>query len=33
MMISIYPAVGALFSTLGLLVYKLNDKYMDTITK
>lgn len=33
MMISIYPAVGALLSALVLLVYKLSDKYMDTITK
>ncbi|WP_299550573.1 MFS transporter [Seonamhaeicola sp.] len=32
MMISIYPALGALISALILLVYKLNDKYMDRIT-
>jgi len=32
MMISIYPAVGALLSSLFLLLYKLNDKFMEGIT-
>ena len=32
MMISIYPAVGALLSALFLAIYKLNDKFMKNIT-
>jgi GPH family glycoside/pentoside/hexuronide:cation symporter len=32
LMISIYPAVGALLSTLLLLLYKLSDRFMEQIT-
>lgn len=31
MMISVYPAIGAALSALFLLIYKLNDKYMEKI--
>jgi GPH family glycoside/pentoside/hexuronide:cation symporter len=33
LMISIYPAIGALLSALVLAIYKLNDKFMNNITK
>lgn len=33
LLISIYPAVGALLSALILIIYKLSDKFMDEITK
>lgn len=33
LMISIYPAVGALLSALVLLIYKLTDSFMEGITK
>lgn len=33
MMITIYPAIGALIAALILLLYKLDDKYMETITR
>lgn len=31
MMISVYPAIGAALSALFLLIYKLNDKYMEKV--
>lgn len=33
LMISIYPAIGALLSALVLAIYKLTDKFMNNITK
>jgi GPH family glycoside/pentoside/hexuronide:cation symporter len=33
LMITIYPAIGALLSVLFLLAYKLNDSFMDLITR
>jgi GPH family glycoside/pentoside/hexuronide:cation symporter len=33
MMISIYPAIGALLSSLFLLLYKLNDNFMESIAR
>lgn len=33
MMISIYPAAGALLSSLFLLLYKLNDNFMESVTR
>lgn len=33
LMISVYPAIGAVLSVLFLTIYKLSDKYMSNITK